>query len=71
MADSDSPSTPRSVRRRDAGVIAVSVAVAAAVVVGAGVATVVLSGASAEVPSGERGRTVVERPFPDLQLPTL
>jgi hypothetical protein len=71
MAVSDNPSTPRVARRRDAGVIAVSVAVAAAVVVGAGIAAVVLSGASAEVPSGERGRTVVERPFPDIQLPTL
>lgn len=48
-----------------------SVAIAAAVVTGAGIAAVVLSGASADVPSGERGRTVVERPFPDLQLPTL
>lgn len=71
MAVSDSPSTPRVARRRDAGVIAVSVAVAAAVVVGAGIATVVLSGASAELPSGERGRAVVERPFGDIQLPTL
>lgn len=71
MAVSDSPSTPRAARRRDAGVIAVSVAIAAAVVTGAGIAAVVLSGASADVPSGERGRTIVERPFPDLQLPTL
>lgn len=71
MAVSDNPTTSRVGRRRDAGVIAVGVAVAAAVVTGAGIAAVVLSGASAEVPSGERGRVVVERPFPDIQLPTL
>jgi len=71
MAVSDSPASARVGRRRDAGLVAVGVVVVAAIATGATVAGVVLSDVATVLPSGERGHVDVERPFDDVQLPTL
>lgn len=71
MGAVDRAAESRVGRRRDAGLVAVSVALGVAVVVGSTIAVVVMSNPSDDRPPGERGRVAVERPITDLQLPTL